>query len=270
MIAKLHIHASVSNDQTFLQRSFFTPPFKVANITEDKKAAKLELMLMCSSPGILDEDEYEMKIELDENAFVQLHTQSYQRLFSMKKGATQKLEVHLQRGSSFVYLPHPSVPHEDSIFKAINKIYIDDHCALIWGEVLTCGRKLNGEVFKFSKYHNITEVYHQRKLIIKENLLMQPATIDVNGIGQLNGFTHQATLLYLNENAATKNLIEELAEYLNDQNEMIFGITEAPKIGIILRLLGQKAEQLHNSLKNISSFIIQNSKFKIQNSTVES
>ncbi len=260
MIAKLHIHASVSDKRTFLQKSFFTPPFKVANIIEDKKAAKLDLMLMCSSPGILDEDEYEMKIDLDENAFLELHTQSYQRLFTMKKGATQRMEVHLQKGSSFMYLPHPSVPHEDSIFKTINKIYIEDGCTLIWGEVLTCGRKLNGEVFKFSSYHNITEVYHHNKLIIKENLLMNPAAIDVNGIGQLNGFTHQATLLYLNENAAAKNLVEELTEYLKDKNEMIFGITEAPKNGIIIRFLGQKAEQLYDYIKQASSFLIQNSK----------
>lgn len=253
MIATLHIHAAIKNGITFLSKSFFTPPFKVANITEDKKSAKLDLMLMCSSPGILDEDEYQLKIELDVEASVQLHTQSYQRLFTMKKGATQTTEVHLQKGSSFVYLPHPAVPHENSSFKAINKIYLENGCSLIWGEVLTCGRKLNGEVFKFSKYHNITEVYHQYKLVIKENLLMQPLVIDVNGIGQLNGFTHQATLLYLNEKASVKDISEEITDYLNNEKEIVFGITEAPWNGLIIRILGQKAEQLHELLKTISN-----------------
>jgi urease accessory protein len=256
MIAKLHIHAAVRNGITYLKQSYFTPPFKVANITEDKKAHKLGLMLMCSSPGILDEDEYEMKIDLDENTFMQLHTQSYQRLFTMKKGASQNLEVYLQKGSSFLHLPHPIVPHENSSFTARNKIYLSNDCTLTWGEVLTCGRKLNNEIFKFSKYHNITEVYLNNKLIVKENLLMQPAKIDVNGIGQLNSFTHQATLIYLNEKATIKILTEEITRYLNKQKEIIFGITEAPKNGIIIRLLGQKAEQLHDCLKTIATLFL--------------
>ena len=57
----------------------------MANITEDKTGATLQLMLMSSSPGILDGDEYKIKIELEENCSLQLHTQSYQRLFNMKQ-----------------------------------------------------------------------------------------------------------------------------------------------------------------------------------------
>ncbi|MEO5943221.1 MAG: urease accessory protein UreD [Ferruginibacter sp.] len=267
MIAKLHIQASLRNGITYLNKSYFTPPFKVANITEDKKLNKLDLMLMCSSPGILDEDDYELKIDVDANCTMQLHTQSYQRLFKMKKGAEQLMEMHLKKGSSFVYLPHPSVPHGESIFTAKNNIYLSDGCTLTWGEILTCGRKLNGEIFQFSKYHNITQIYLNNKLIIKENLLMQPSLIDVNGLGQLSGYTHQATLIYLDENTDTKNLIEATTAYLSEQNEIIFGITTAPINGIIIRLLGQKAEQLHNCLKEVSSNI---SLFTIPHSPIES
>jgi urease accessory protein len=149
MIAKLHIQTAFKNGATCLQQNYFTPPFKTANITEDKRSNWLRIMLMNSSPGILDGDDYEIKIGLAENSSLQLHTQAYQRLFNMKKGATQLMEVHLEKDSSFIYLPHPSVPHENSIFTAKNKIFLNNDCNLIWGEVLTCGRKLNGEVFRF-------------------------------------------------------------------------------------------------------------------------
>ena len=92
---------------------------------------------MSSSPGILDEDEYELKIELGENSSLQLHTQSYQRLFNMKKGAKQLMEVYLEKGSSFVYLPHPSVPHENSVFTATNKFFLSD------GLPVDMGRDIN-------------------------------------------------------------------------------------------------------------------------------
>ncbi len=262
MIAELHIQTALRNNITFLKKAYCTTPFKIANITEDKKHKTLNLMLMSSSPGILDGDEYEIKIEVEKDCALNLQTQSYQRLFNMKVGALQNMEVHLQDGASFCFIPHPSVPHESSIFTAKNKIFLSNNCDLIWGEVLTCGRKLSGEVFLFSKYHNVTEIFLNNKLIIKENLLVQPSLVDVNAIGQLEGYTHQATLIYLNEKAAVKTLIKAITEFLSAQNEIAFGITAAPKNGIIIRLLGYKAEQLFDCLKTIADLHLTKNKME--------
>ena len=258
MIATLHIQTAVRGNTTFLKNSYCTTPFKVANITEDKKSKPLHLMLMSSSPGILDGDQYQLKIELEQDCALQLHTQSYQRLFNMKQSAAQSLEVYLAPNSSFFFLPHPSVPHAAAVFKSVNKIFLEDNCCLVFGEILTCGRKLNGEVFLFSKYHNLTEVFLKNKLIIRENLLIEPALININAIGQLEGFTHQASLVYLHPTAPVKHLIEQVNELLNIQDQISFGITEAPVNGLIVRILGNRAEQLHDCLKTIGSFLPQN------------
>jgi urease accessory protein len=266
MIAKLHIETIFKNGITCLKQSYYTPPIKVANITEDKSSPILQLMLMSSSPGILDEDEYELKIELGEHSSLQLHSQSYQRLFNMKKGAKQLMEVHLHKGSSFVFLPHPSVPHENSVFVTTNKFYLRTGCRLIWGEILTCGRKLNGEIFLFSKYHSITEVFISNKLIIKENLLIQPLLINPNAIGQLEGFTHQASFIFLDEKTNCADAAGTIHDYLSLQQEIAFGITAAPANGLIIRLLGYKAEQLHDCLKAIVKII--ESETKVINAVV--
>jgi urease accessory protein len=123
---------------------------------------------------------------------------------------------------------------------------------LIWGEILTCGRKLNGEVFQFSKYHSITEVFINNKLVIKENLLMQPSFIDPTVIGQLEGFTHQASFIFLDEKTDCINVADNIHDYLSLQHEIVFGITAAPANGLIIRILGYKAEQLHDCLKAIA------------------
>ncbi len=264
MIAELQIQTALRNNITFLEKAYHTTPFKIANITEDKKQNTLSLMLMSSSPGILNGDEYNIKIEVAKDCSLHLQTQSYQRLFTMKVGASQNMEVHLEEGASFCFIPHPSVPHEASIFTARNKIYLNNNCDLIWGEVLTCGRKLSGEVFLFSKYHNVTEIFLNNKLIIKENLLVQPLLVNVNVIGQLEGYTHQATLIYLHEKASTKTLIKEITTCLSAQNEMTFGITTAPKNGLIIRLLGYKAEQLFDCLKTITAHYLTKNKMGMQ------
>ncbi|MCF2447243.1 urease accessory protein UreD [Dyadobacter sp. CY345] len=252
MIANLHIHAALREERTYLKKSYFSPPFKLADITENRREKWLHLMQMSSSPGILDGDQFHIKIELDENCHLQLHTQSYQRLFSMKKGASQLMEVFLEKGASFVYLPHPGVPQENSIFMTKNKIYLSEGCELIWGEIITCGRKLNGEIFKFSKYHAVTEVFMNNRLKIKENICLIPAETELQALGMLEGFTHQASLIFLKNDIDSASLIEKASAYLINEPDILFGITSAPESGLLVRLLGNKSEQLLDALKIIA------------------
>src|SRR6476620_10915262 len=107
MITELHIETGKRGDQTFLKKAYFTPPLKVLDITDDKRGSLLDLMLMSSSPGVLDGDVYTMKIDLTEKSSLRLQTQSNQRLFRMKKGATQRMEIRMGAGASLIYLPHP-------------------------------------------------------------------------------------------------------------------------------------------------------------------
>lgn len=252
MISKLEIKTALRETKTYLKTCFFTTPFKIANVTEDKSEHHLKLMLMTSSPGILDGDQYEIKIELNEGCSLDLQTQSYQRLFNMKEGASQTMEILMEENSSFSFLPHPTVPHRSSVFKTRNQIFLSKNCKLIWGEILTCGRKLSGESFTFSRYHSLTEIFLDGRLVIKENLLIVPSTINLDAIGQYEGFTHQANLLCLDEGMNLSDSIQQLHDILSKIEDVIFGVSSLPVKGIIVRILGYKAEQLHEILKQVS------------------
>lgn len=219
-------------------------------------------MLMSSSPGVLDADVYKIKIELGQNSSLHLHTQSYQRLFTMKEQATQHTDFHLANNSACCFIPHPVVPHRQSSFNTRNNFYLSENCTLIFGEVLTCGRKLNGEVFSFSKYHSITQIFMKDQLVIKENLLMQPGMVNVNSVGQLQGYTHQASLVYLDDNAGIKTLIPRLYGILASQQGISVGISATPVNGLMVRILGQKAEQLFDCLKLIAETLLQSKSVK--------
>ena len=60
MKAALQIQTLLRDEITTIKNCYFTPPFKIMNITEDKRGGDLHLMLMSSSPGILDEDVFEI------------------------------------------------------------------------------------------------------------------------------------------------------------------------------------------------------------------
>ncbi len=255
LIAKLHIEAAVRNEKTFVKNVFCTPPFRLADITEDRFEKALRLMMMSSSPGILDGDEYNIQIELEEGTSVFLETQSFQRLFQMKAGARQQMEIRMKKGSAFEFLPHPSVPHQSSIFTSKSNIYLSEKCSLTWGEVLTSGRKLRGESFLFTKYHSHTQIFLKNKLVVKENLLMEPQLIDVNKIGQLEGYTHQASFIFVSEMIPPTAAIQNINELLGSEPEICFGVSVLSVNGLIVRILGYKGEQLHGLMKRLATLV---------------
>ena len=89
----LYIDISLREHRSILKSVYATTPYKLADITENKKGGALELMIMSNSPGILDGDEHELRVNLQAGTFVNLHTQSYQRLFNMKQSASLALTV---------------------------------------------------------------------------------------------------------------------------------------------------------------------------------
>jgi urease accessory protein len=254
MIAKLQIETGWKN-KSFLKHSFYTPPFKAADITEDSSSGILQLMLMNVSPGILDGDDYRIEINVGENSSLHLHTQSYQRLFTMKASAFQLMNVHLEKNSSFIFLPHPTVPHAASAFKAENNIFLSAGCELLWGEILTCGRKGCGEIFSFTQYHNLTRIYYNEKLVVKENLLLRPITAQLDTFGQWEGYTHQASLIYWNEKSTMISLMAALHELLKDAPGLCLGISLLPVHGLLIRVLGNSAERIFDLFKEMETFI---------------
>jgi len=198
-----------------------------------------------------------MRIDVVAHGALHWHTQSYQRLFDMQLGATQTLEVHLQEGSSFTYLPHPCVPHENSIFTSKNSIYLTKKCSLVWGEIITCGRSLKGEVFTFSKFQSLTKIYLDHQLILQENIIMAPLEVVPTTIGQLEGYTHQASLLIFKGSIDCNAFIDKAVEYLQEQNGIDYGLSTLQNNGLVIRILGFKGEQLHDCLKDLAELKVE-------------
>jgi urease accessory protein len=165
--------------------------------------------------------------------------------------------VHVHNNASFCFLPHPIVPHAASDFSSGNNIYLRKNHNLVWSEIITCGRKLSGEEFRFTRYRNVTNVYLDNKLVVKENILLQPLKKNVHDIGQLEGYTHQSTLLFMNDHSDMKKISEACKELLSGIDNIVFGISTLPVNGLICRLLGQKSEKLLNCNNNLALLLQQ-------------
>ncbi|MDR1877272.1 MAG: urease accessory protein UreD [Flavobacteriaceae bacterium] len=251
MILTLDLTSSFKKGRTYLKDFYFTTPFRIVNTGIDKTDPCLYLTIMNSSPGMLDADCYDIHILTESGSRLQLQSQSYQRLFNMKKGASQKMEITMKRNSCFSYVPHPVVPHQNSIFKAFNVIYLEDDCEFLLGEIITCGRKHSGEVFQYTHFQSKTEIFHHGKMILKDIILLQPKIVDPNTIGLAENYTHQATLLYQHTKSnPTEGLVDTLHDMLQSEDDISLGISTVNN-GFVLRILGNGGEQLFSCLQRV-------------------
>ncbi|WP_292011138.1 urease accessory protein UreD [Chryseobacterium sp.] len=257
MDSRLHITAGYKEGSSYVKDLFVSLPFRVVSVGQRKSDNKLYQMVMSSSPGILDGDHYQLDIDLEEGAALQLQSQSYQRLFNMEGEAVQQLNISLQDHTSFAYVPHPVVPHENSSFKTKAKIRIGKNSQVIMSEIITCGRKHYGELFKLRRFQNLTEIFHEDKLVIKDNILIQPDLIPISSIGNLEQFTHQGTLIFFTTKDQDIPVLIEIIFTLMEsyQEEMEIGISEMEEKGFVVRALGYGGEVMYNFFLKIQDIL---------------
>ncbi|MEE9548123.1 MAG: urease accessory protein UreD [Nitrosomonadaceae bacterium] len=266
-MGNLYIKTGFKEGKSYLMDSYVSVPFRITNIGQIKEDGCLYMMLGSSSPGLLDTDNHEIDINVEENSRFQLQTQSYQRLYNMKKGSSQITKVKLAPNSAFCYVPHPIVPQENSIFRNHTIIHLEKNCELILSEIITCGRKnsefispdreIFGEIFKFTYFQNVTEICFNDLLILKDKIILEPQVVPVDTVIQLEGYTHQATFIYLNtgNSSVAYELIAEILKIMEYEENISFGVSEMAANGFVLRVLGNGGEQLFNCFQQIQNFL---------------
>jgi len=252
MISALTIQVAQRDGKSYLKDAYFTQPFRIVPVGHYRKDRAAYLMIMSSSPGLLDGDEHQIQIDIAEDARLQLQTQAYQRLFHMKAYSSQTTKVRLGKNAAFSFVPHPVVPQNSSRFLSQNRIDMEEGCHVLLSDIVTCGRKMSGEVFEYHHFQNRTDCYVNGKLVLKDNVLLQPDRMPILGLGILEGYTHQGTLFYLNSAGIdVKNWIEVFYETYCETEEIAFGISELQGDGFMVRILGHGAEQLFSIFQNI-------------------
>ncbi|MDR0193925.1 MAG: urease accessory protein UreD [Myroides sp.] len=252
MISSLDIKVEQREGVSYLKDAYVTQPFRIVPVGQYKRDKAAYLMIMSSSPGLLDNDDHRISINLAEGTKLQLQTQAYQRLFHMKNKSSQTTLINMERGSVFAYVPHPVVPQSSSTFISHNKVEMKEDCHFLLSDIITCGRKLSGEEFEYNHFQNLTELYVNGKLEVKDNVLLQPDLMPIQGIGILEGFTHQGTLIYYNTaKVSVLEYIEYFYEQYGEKENIQFGISQLEGDGFMIRILGQGAEKLYTIFQQI-------------------
>lgn len=267
---KSHISISAENEdgRTFLKNSFHNAPYKLVHYGSKLLNRHLELIIMSASPGMMDDDELTIQVDVQKKAQLRLFTQSFNKLHPMVRGARQETAVNIRKGGVFQYIPHPVTPYKDAILKTVNQIHMDKEANLIWGDIIASGRVRSGESFQFSRLHSITKVFVNKKLLLLDNQLLDPENQPVESLLFYEGFTHQATLIYVSPYG--DELKKELDEILIGQyQEITFGFTQCGPNAIMIRALGHDGNMLYDWLVTMGQLCWEFTLHKIQEAAME-
>lgn len=240
-------------EQTILKDVYFTPPFNLVEVRENKKNHLLEMMVMSSSPGLLNNDFYDINIEVIDNTALNLQTQSYQRIHISNNITRQKMNVKVGENSYFSHVPHPSVPHKGAQYHAVNRVNLKASSTLLWAEILTCGRKYMAEkeMFQFREFHSTTEIYQESKLIYKDNLYIKPEQNVLSQLGQYEEYTHQGGMVFVSPTEEVTSRIEAISARFAKEHGIEYGISKLSPKAYILRVLGTEGQQLFKLFSEI-------------------
>jgi len=255
MESEIKLSVCVEGGKTLLKDSYYNAPYKVVHYGSQRSNKHIELIIMSSSPGIMDEDHLNIDIDVADQAHLHLYSQSYNKLHPMKHGASQRTVVHVGHQALLQYIPHPITPFKDSIFTTVNHVHLQSGATLLWGDIICAGRIHRNEIFEFQKMHSTTKIYREGQLLYIDNQVLKPKEQPIDKLLFHEGHTHQATLIFASEYASEfKKELDEI--FRSEYHDITFGFTRCAHDMILFRALGDNGDLLYNFLKTIASMCL--------------
>lgn len=253
---KLHLVFGARDERSYIKQRYYSAPFNVAALPRSRNDKTLEVVFMSSAPGILDGDDYDIRLRSESGSRVKLGGQAYQRLLKMKSGSRQHQRIDMDDDAVLSFIQHPLVPHEGSDFSGESTLQVGDGCLLLFSEIITCGRLGRGERFAFKRLRNSTSLRHNERLLFKDNVILEPSSMDLESIGNLEGYTHQGMLLACDTRGDEGSLLEAACrEYLNS-DQFLLGVSRPAPTLVVVRALGKSGETMYDAFKQLEAGIL--------------
>ena len=207
--------------------------------------------------GYVEGEKYKYIINLKEDSRAIITTQASTKVYKCVHGekTQQKTVINLKKNSVLEYITDSVILYKDAIYKQINEIHMDESATLIYSDGITSGWCREGVEFPYSSVQLKNNVYIDNKLVLLDNLVVNPREYDVTKLGYFEGYKNFGTLLVINKNINTE-VIEQLRNDIKNLNLPIcFGISELEANGFVLRVLGDLTQNIESAVQICHNYI---------------
>lgn len=252
-VSKVKLCAGVHKGQTYLKQREFTAPFKI--MEPFCHGDVLDVMILSASAGIMEGDDQEFSIEVEEDAVLEVQSQSYEKIHRMETGeARRTTEITVADRGELFYHQLPVIPFAGSAFRTSTKVNLASEKAKFQMEdIICCGRAALGERFEYRLYQSVTEVFQKGRLIYRDYTCFQPDHFPMEAVGMMEGFTHLGNFILFNY-ALSEEALQRLRVIIEETPNIQGGVTRLAGGDVVIKALGFSAQELENLFQSCRSF----------------
>jgi urease accessory protein len=158
----------------YVRKQSFRAPLHLSKPHEDEGA--LVVNMVTPTAGVFDDDEIDIRIDVEDEARLVLTAPSSSRVYRSRKGshATVQQTFAVGAGGFMEFYPEPFIPHSGARYHQKNTLRVAENGALLFFEWLTPGRVASGEAFEYEELKWDTDLWHGDTLIARERYTLTP------------------------------------------------------------------------------------------------
>ena len=196
--------------------------------------------------GYIEGEKYKNTFILKDETRAIITTQASTKVYKCTHGlkAEQETIIRIVKNSILEYITDSVILYKDAIYKQVNNIYLDETSTLIYSDGITAGWSPEGDKFKYNSVQLKSNVYINDKIVLLDNLIINPTNNDVTQLGFFEEYLNFGTILVINKNI-TDEVVEEIRKLLAKIDLPIdYGISILETTGFVLRVLGNLTQHI--------------------------
>lgn len=252
----LHLDFRHSGDKTILHlMEKRTPLFAQKALYYDEALQGLPCVTMISTSGcILQGDRLMLSINVGENAYAHVTTQSATKVHSMDKNYGAQVQfIRLHENAYLEYIPDPLILHRNSRFFNDTIIEYNRSSTLIYSEVIIPGRRHHHqhEFNGFDYYSSmVTAKDEYGQVVFKEKILLKPNEESMAETGIMGEFQLFGTAFILTPRENIKPILEALDSHYS--RECCYGVSTLPaEAGLIFKVLSNDSGVIKKHIREV-------------------
>src|SRR5919199_5744727 len=252
----LRLEQNPENGKTVVKEQFSKVPLfaQRALYLEESIPSMAYMYIISPSGGILQGDRYRIDITLRNNACAHITTQGATRIYRMEKNyATQIVNIIVDEGCYFEFVPDQIIPYRDSRFYQKVNLNVHDNATMIYAEMIVPGRVASGESFEYDVCYMKALAKNQNNVLrLIDVAVLEPKKRSLNILGILGNFSVVGNMYILTKTKYIAELVTDINSALQKFSNISGGATILPRdSGILIRILGEVAHDIRLAMYEI-------------------
>jgi urease accessory protein len=242
-IAQFSLEEDIKSKKTVIKEQSTKVPLFIqrAMYLEESIPSMAYIYVISPSGGILQGDRYRIDISLSNHAYAHVTTQGATRIYKMEKDfGTQMVNIVVDDGCYFEYIPDQIIPFRNSRFYQIVNLKVHESATMIYSEMLIPGRVASGESFQYDIcYIKTIAKDNAEKMRFIDIMKLEPKKENLESFGIMNNFEVIANVYILCNEKYQSDMKDKINTTMKNKNKIYGGTSSFPdNNGLVARILG--------------------------------